>query len=204
MKHSQRGYSLIELSIVLAIIAVIIAGAVSGVQAILRSNSVVNTVADSNKAVNRIIAKMVRNNDYSEATTVNLSSPGMDVWDAKYVTDGGKTTASVGNAFGGRIYVAALSADENGLTANQAFVYTLPGIPSAACTDVALGLDALGAEVGIKNELASASTTAKAGVYGTAVKKPGTAIKASAVTAACSPTAGDAGQTTITVVVQRT
>ena len=36
MKHSQRGYSLVELSIVLAIIAVVIAGAITGVQSILR------------------------------------------------------------------------------------------------------------------------------------------------------------------------
>ncbi|MEY4362909.1 MAG: hypothetical protein RLZZ24_261 [Pseudomonadota bacterium] len=44
MKHSQRGYSLVELSIVLAIIAVVIAGAVTGVQSILRTNNTNKTV----------------------------------------------------------------------------------------------------------------------------------------------------------------
>lgn len=139
MKKSQRGYSLIELSIVLAIIAVIIAGAVSGVQAILRSNNVINTVSDTNKSVNRIISKLVRDSSYANATMLVMTSPGMDVWDAKQVKSGGTATAAVSNAFGGRVFVAPLAADSNGTLSGQGFVYTLTGIPAAACTDVVLG-----------------------------------------------------------------
>ena len=58
MKHSsQRGYSLVELSIVLAIIAVVIAGAITGVQSILRSNNVVKVIASTNKAASSITSK---------------------------------------------------------------------------------------------------------------------------------------------------
>ena len=42
-KSSQRGYSLIELSIALAIVGVVIAGSIVGVQAILTSNNVNKT-----------------------------------------------------------------------------------------------------------------------------------------------------------------
>lgn len=147
MKHSQRGYSLIELSIVLAIVAVIIAGAVSGVQAILRSNNVVNTISDANKSVNRIISKLVRDNTYENATMQVMTSAGMDVWDAKFVANGGTANATVSNAFGGRIFLSPLNANSNGILTGQGFVYTLTGIPAAACTDVVLGLDGLGVAI---------------------------------------------------------
>ena len=200
MKHSQRGYSLIELSIVLAIVAVIIAGAVSGVQAILRSNNVVNTISDSNKSVNRIISKLVRDNTYANATIQVMTSPGMDVWDSKYVANGGTATATISNSFGGRVFVAPLGADSNGILSGQGFIYTLTGIPAAACTDVVLGLDGLGVGIAVMNELSTAAAIKTDLTGGTTVKRPGTPLSSNTVATACNVATG---QASISVLVAR-
>ena len=81
MKHSQRGYSLIELSIVLAIIAVVIAGSIAGVQSILRANNVNKTIAETNQAVTAIVAKFIRDTSYTDATNANLAKLGSGICD---------------------------------------------------------------------------------------------------------------------------
>lgn len=166
-KKSQRGYSLIELSITLAIIAVVIAGAVFGVQAILRANNVNKTIAQTNTAVNKIIAKLIRDNTYANATTNNLARAGQDVWDPSNIISGAPQSP-----FNGNIYVAPLSATEGGLNANEGFVYTITDVPLSVCTDVAAGVEALGTALRIRNEAnqAAAYTTVIGNANGTLVK----------------------------------
>lgn len=197
MKHSQRGYSLVELSIVLAIIAVVIAGAVTGVQTILRSNNTVRTIATTNKAVGAITAKLMRDADYTNATNANLTNASMGVWDSKDISG-----TAVTNAYGGQVYVGALSADENGISKLQGYVYTLTGVPTAACVDLVMGIEPLGVTIGVKNELSTATAAAKTTAYGTVVKKPGTALTSSTVVGACAP-AADTGYATVTFTVPR-
>ena len=202
MNRSQRGYSLIELSIVLAIIAVVIGGAITGVQAILRSNNVNKTVTATNKAVGAITSKLIRDNTYVNATTQNLSSRAMGVWDEKTVTSPGTATAAVTNEFGGRVLVAPMTTATFGLAANQAYIYTLTGIPTSVCADVLLGLESLSFGAGVNNELASAVTTAPSALTGTTVKSPGVLPTSVTVSSACAPTT-DSGQTTITLLIPR-
>lgn len=164
----QRGYSLIELSIVLAIIAVIIAGAVFGVQAILRANNVNKTISQTNVAANKIVAKLIRDSNYANATTVNLTKQGQDVWDVQYVSSTGGT---VENPFNGSVFVAPLSAAEGGLGISEGFVYTITGLPVSVCSDVAGGVEGLGTALRVFNETAgTAKTTVIGNTNGTLVK----------------------------------
>lgn len=202
MNHSQRGYSLIELSIVLAIIAVVIGGAITGVQAILQSNNVNNTISNTNRAIGAITSKLIRDNNYANATTVTLSSRAMGIWPEKSVTNPGLTNAAVTNEFGGAVHVAPMTGATYGLAANQAYVYTLTGIPTSACTDLALGLESLGLGLAVNNQLGSAVTTAPAALSGTVLKSPGVLPNSSTVSAACAP-ASNTGQTTITLLIPR-
>ena len=167
-KKSQRGYSLIELSITLAIIAVVIAGAIFGVQAILRANNVNKTIAQTNTAVNKIIAKLIRDNNYVQATTANLSRPGQEVWDPSYIIAGVPQ-----NPFNGNVFVAPLGVAEGGLAINEGFVYTLADIPLSVCTDVAAGVEGLGVALRIQNQAAGAGLARNQvinGAVGTLVK----------------------------------
>jgi prepilin-type N-terminal cleavage/methylation domain-containing protein len=201
MKHSQRGYSLVELSIVLAIVAVVIAGAIAGVQSILRANNVVNTISDTNRSVNKIVSKLVRDSSYANATMVVMTTNGMDVWDTKQLgANPGTVNAVVTNAFGGRVYVAPLGADAMGLTANQAFVYSLSGIPAAACSDVVLGLEGLGVGVSVTNQLATAVAAPPTALGPNLVKQPNVPVAANLVANACN---ANTGQTTISLLVPR-
>ncbi len=175
IKKSQRGYSLIELSIVLAIIAVIIAGAIFGVQAILRANNVNKTISQTNIAVNKIVAKLIRDNNYAGATTQNLSAQGQEVWDANAITNGGAANADIQHPFGNSIFVRPLSAAEFNLDPNQAYVYTLTGIPVAACSDLAAGLEGLALAASIRNGAALANNAAAPDLManaGASIKRP--------------------------------
>lgn len=174
-KKSQRGYSLIELSIVLAIIAVIIAGAIFGVQAILRANNVNKTISQTNFAVNKIVAKLIRDPNYAGATTQNLSAQGQEVWEANYITNGGTPNADVQNPFGNNIYVRSLNAAEFNIDPDQAYIYTLTGIPVAACSDLAAGLEGLALAAAVRNGAALANNAAAPttiGGAGVSIKRP--------------------------------
>lgn len=204
-KHSQRGYSLIELSIVLAIIAVIIGGAIAGVQSILRSNTVNNVISSTNKSVGAITSKLIREQNYAGATMQNLSSRGMEVWSPKSVLAPGTANATVQNDFGGATWVAPLSVAWQGYGINQAYIYTMTGIPTAACVDLVLGLESLGIGVSVTNQLATAVAAAPTVLGPTIVKQanPNTLATLATVSPACAPAANDVGQTTISLLIPR-
>jgi len=203
MKNSQRGYSLIELSIVLAIIAVVIGGAITGVQAILQSNNVNKTISTTNKSVGAITAKLLRDNTYANATTINLSSTAMGIWDQKAVTAPGLPAAAVTNEFGGRVHVAPLAAATYGLAINQGYIYTLTGIPTASCTDLFLGLESVALAAAVNNQLGTTVAQAPTALSGTVLKAPpNTLPNSSTVSQACA-SAADTGNTTITLLIPR-
>jgi prepilin-type N-terminal cleavage/methylation domain-containing protein len=151
-KSTQRGYSLIELSIALAIVGVVIAGSIVGVQAILQSNNVNKTIRQTNTAVNKIVAKLVRDPNYANATTQNLSAKGMEVWEQGDITSGGTGQVQVTHPLASFVFVAPLSAIQYGLAAQQGYVYTLTGVPVTACTDLAVGLEGLATAMSIQNK----------------------------------------------------
>ena len=93
-KKLQRGYTMIELSIALAIVGVVIGGSIIGVQSILRTNAVNKTISQSNTATNRIVARLARDANYAGATLQNLTRSGADIWEQNSITDGGLGTAS--------------------------------------------------------------------------------------------------------------
>ena len=202
IKKSQRGYSLIELSIVLAIIAVIIAGAVFGVQAILRANNVNKTISQTNVAANKIVAKLIRDVNYANATTVNLTRQGQDVWDAQYVN---VVNGTVENPFNGAVHVRALASAEGGLAVNEGFVYTISGLPVSVCSDVAGGVEGLATALRVVNEANGAAktdviTTAPAGSALVKDTNAGTAYTYNQAAAGC---AGATQQSTVWFLVPR-
>ncbi len=183
-KKAQRGYSLIELSIALAIIGVVIAGSIIGVQAILRSNNVNKTIAQTNLAVNKIVGKLLRDNSYVNANTVNLTRVGQEVWSTADIISGGQANAQVTHPLSGFVTVQPLSALTENVAINQGYVYTLTAVPVAACADLAVGLESLAYVLQIQN--AAPPAAAFTVPTGTIVKDPSTPFNSATANNACA------------------
>ena len=190
----QRGYSLVELSIAIAIIGVITAGALAGVQSILRSNHVNSVIKQTNVAVGRTVAKTLRQPDTSSINTTVLA--GLGVWDPQDVVSGVPN-----HAFSGAITVGPLAA-VGGYAANQSTYYQMQNIPKAACPELAIGLADLAYAMTIKD----ATTTPAAIDFGptstTAAKALGGNISLSRVNTDCNQT-GTNGNVSISILVPR-
>ena len=166
--HSaSSGYSLIELSIALSILAVIIVGSLIGVQKILRTNAVNNelkAMPETMASAQRLTSNLA---DLNGLTTPIFTSLG--VWPQDRVVGAG-AAATVSNHFGGRQFLNPNTAELAGYATNQLFVLTLTNIPTEACADLVSGMDrmALGLYVG-----ANINADPGGGVAGTVVKNPG-------------------------------
>ena len=191
--RSSAGYSLIELSIALSILAVIIVGSLIGVQKILRTNAVNNELKglpETLAAAQRLTSNL---SDLSGLNTTTFTKLG--VWPQDRVkgttsSDGKSSTSSVSNFFGGQQYLNPNSSSLAGADANQLFVLTLTNIPTEACADIVSGMDrmALGLYVGANTDTDPAGVVAK-----TVVKDPGTASTAAGRSANLSTLSGLCG-----------
>ena len=132
-KRHQKGYTLIELGIATAILAVLVVGGLTGVQAIVTSGK----VSDQAKTLGRLqstISKHYQNAPTGAANQAQLVTLG--AWDARSVN-----TGVVTSAFGTVETIASnLNVVIGSMAANQGFVYTIAGVPQAACTDLAQSL----------------------------------------------------------------
>jgi prepilin-type N-terminal cleavage/methylation domain-containing protein len=68
----QKGYSIVELSIALAIISIILVTALAGVQRILRTNNVNNDLKTINLLTARLTTMLANNASTSGITNANL------------------------------------------------------------------------------------------------------------------------------------
>ena len=141
LRQQQRGYSLVELSIALAIIAVIIVGGLIGTRQILLTNSVNNQLKESAQTITRITKQFQRQTTTAGATTATLAPLGY--WPSERVTNTGGVWTVRGAIGGSNEYVFTNDATVGTLRPNQALVYTIRNVPSAGCSDLANGLDSL-------------------------------------------------------------
>ena len=168
----QGGYTLVELAIAVAILAVLIVAGLTGVQSILTSGK----VNDQIKTVAKLGAKVSAN--YSSLTTsgVTLATvANLGAWDTSKVSGSGTTTA-VRSAFNSGEFITFNATAISGLSANSGFIYTIAGVPREACPDLANGIGSLVYGIAVQT---AAATPAVVSTYpgGSAaqLKSPGTA-----------------------------
>lgn len=138
---SQAGYSLVELSVALAIIAVILIGALMGTRQVMLSNSLNNQVRDSAALISKVQRHYTKQSNTASATTHVLGRLG--VWPAERATVTATATTVRGVFNGSSEFIFSNSAAMGSLPANGGFIYTLRNVPNEACGDLISAFDSL-------------------------------------------------------------
>jgi len=197
--QSQRGYSLIELSLVLAVVAILLVGSLAGVQRILRSNTSNNTLKETTAAVAAVITQTMKLPDFTTVNTVAMS--GLGLWDPARVTNAGLAAATVSHPFGGRVYVNSVNAAQGPYLVNQTLKYTLENVPREVCADLVQGLDTMAYSIAVRDSAAAAANP------GTAAPAAATVVKAAGATnvtlATLSTNCSTAGNKDIDLIIAR-
>ena len=133
---TEKGYTLLELAITLAVISMLLLGGLNGFQAITNNVKVSGQV--------KIVAKLstrvsVLYPDSSSGVT-QLQVAQMGAWDANRVSIA-SNVATVSSAFGTREIILPNASNAIGdIKANRGFQYVIKSVPQEACTDLAMGL----------------------------------------------------------------
>lgn len=149
VKPKQGGYTIVELSIALTIIAILIVAGLTGVNSLLLSNKANRQIEDSGRGLAKLQA-ILTSTSVSGVTTA--SANGMGLFPTSRITGTGATTKVTTAMGGGEEFVrsnsgTALTTTANGidLALNTGAVYTLTNIPKAVCADIASSLASISA-----------------------------------------------------------
>jgi Tfp pilus assembly protein PilE len=133
-KRHQKGYTLIELGITTAILTVLIIGSLAGIQAIMTSGK----VSDQARTLTKLQSTISKH--FLNAATNVGNNPGLAQligagdWKARLV-NAGAVTSALGSAEALLSNGAAIGS----MPLNSGFIYTLSGLPQAACPGPAQG-----------------------------------------------------------------
>ena len=185
LKAKQKGYSIVELSIALAIISIILVTALVGVQRILRSNNVNEDLRNLNLLASKITVMLTNVQNTAGITQANLVN--------LRAFEGFRVAGNVvTNAFGGNITIAPNTVALGTVPVNGGLMLYSTAIPPEVCSDYITGLSPISSHISATN----AATPAVAGAaYATVVKTNLQAITIPNLAAACTAAAGQ----TITV-----
>ena len=187
----QGGYTIVELSIALTIIAILIVAGLAGVNSLLLSSKANSQIEDSGRALAKLQA-ILTSTQVSGITTA--SANGMGLFPASRVAANVVTTAmGGGNEFVRSNSGTALSDASNGITLalNTGAVYTLTNIPRGVCADIASSLASISAAAYVYN---ATPTEGNAGdntnlTLGNQIKAPGGNVLGAAMGTQCNTAA---------------
>lgn len=183
----QAGYSLVELSVAMAIVAVILVGALIGTRAVLLSNSINNQIRDSAAVIVKVQRQYAKQANTTGATTSVLAPLG--IWPGERATLSGTTWSIRGVLNGSSEYIFSNTTAIGTLPVNGGFIYTLRGVSLDACGELAAALDTVAFAMYVGS--ATAAPTDGSTPASTVVKAADTsAVNMAALGTACKPTSG--------------
>ena len=186
-RKNQKGYSIIELSIALAIVSIILVTALTGVQRILRSNKVNEDLKGLNLAASKIGVMLSNVQSTNGITQANLVA--LRVFEDFRVNS---STNAVTNAFGGNITVLPNKNAMGTVPVDGGRVIYSSAIPPEACSDYISGLAPISSHISASS---ATSSTLDGSALTNIVKTNLAPITISGLATACTAAAGD----TITV-----
>ena len=182
VKPKQGGYTIVELSIALTIIAILIVSGIVGITSVLRSNKANTQLEDSGRTLTRLQAYVS-----TTASTLGLNTAG-GVGLGLFPSTRVFPTNQVFNAFGtsgtASEFVSTNNENTNhGVTLNTGAIYTLTAIPTQVCADIAVGLANLADSIWVSNGITAPASEVTAGHV---VKSPGAALNLANLGAQCA------------------
>ena len=183
-----------ELSVAMAIVAVILVGALMGTRAVLLSNSVTNQIRDSAAVIVKVQRHFAKQASTKGATTTVLGPLG--IWPSERATSG-TTWAIRGVLSGSSEYIFSNTEAIGTLPANGGFIYTLRGVQQEACGELASALDTVAFAMYVGTSPASEPSDGSTPST-TVVKAADTnAVDMAALGPACKPSTGAAVDITV-------
>jgi prepilin-type N-terminal cleavage/methylation domain-containing protein len=137
----QLGYTLIELSIGLAITSLVLVGVVAGVQKMMEQVNVNRSVNQIASAVERIRLIVKRDGDASSINMATMTQPINNAFAASNVTNPGTASAQAFNALGNRMEL--FTAWDNWAPTNQHFRIVLRNVTPTTCLELSAALEGL-------------------------------------------------------------
>ena len=141
LNSNQRGYSLVELSVALSIVAVVMVAALMGTRQILQTNNVNNQIKDVAIVIQKIQRQYLKQSNTSTVSVDNLAPLG--VWPNERASSLNNIWSVRGIIGGTSEYVFTNKSTVGSLNMNSGIIYTLHNVPVSACADIILGLDPL-------------------------------------------------------------
>jgi len=133
----QLGYTLIELSIGLAITSLVLAGVVAGVQKMMEQVNVNRTVTQITSAAEKIRLIIKRDADTSFVTLPNMTSAVNNAFAATNVISPGAAGVQVFTALGNPVSIQGAGQTSS----NQHFRIWLGSVTPSTCTELAAALE---------------------------------------------------------------
>ena len=142
----QKGYSIIELSIALAIISIILVGSLAGVQRVLRSNNLNNELKSAQLGMANLTTFLATTNSTSGLTSAGAVT--LKLFDGLQIDTGNNLYK---NNFGGFIYTESNQVAIGANLANSGFIYATTNVPQEICSDYLSGLASVSTQLAAGN-----------------------------------------------------
>jgi len=185
----QKGYTIIELGIALAIIAVLIVAGLAGVTTVLNSSKANAQIEDSGIVLAKLQSSLTSTNASGITTATGVGS--------SFFPTSRVANNVVTSKFGGNEFIAsnaaALTVATHGVDVaiSVGAIYTITAVPRAVCADIANSLSNLANSAWVYNATptettAGAATNLSVGATGSQIKAPGGVVNAVAVGRQCN------------------
>jgi len=175
----QKGYSIVELSIALAIISIILVTALAGVQRILRTNNVNNDLKTINLLTARLTTMLANNASTSGITNANLIA-------LKVFEDFAFKSGVAVNAFGGEVTIVPNNANVDSTPAVSGLIMYSRDIPPEVCPDYINGISNLSSNITTIDGVVGTAPVMGGDVFGRTAKSASTPLSLSTLVTACS------------------
>ena len=184
--NTQGGYTIIELSIALTIIAVLIVAGLTGVSTVLNNSKTNVQIEESGIVLAKLQSTLTSTSASGLTTAIAIGS--------SYFPTSRVSGTAVTNKFNGSEFVAsnaALSSAEGVVAAaNVGAIYTITGVPKAVCANLASSLATLANSAWIYSSttVTESNSTAITNLTATTsqIKAPGAQVLAARVGTQCN------------------